>query len=93
MSATRSGFRRQAVKKKVKEVGIEVVTTIGLPADSNLISPKPAVRRHAVETLKLMVDINIEIGSKILGGVIYSSWGYLTGKPRTEQEWDWSVEG
>jgi D-psicose/D-tagatose/L-ribulose 3-epimerase len=85
-------FPTAAVKKAVKEAGIEVVTTIGLPADSNPIDPKPAVRKHAVETMKLMVDINIELESKILGGVLYSSWGYLTGKCRTEQEWAWSVE-
>ena len=69
-----------------------MVTTIGLPADSNPISPKPAVRRHAIETLKLMVDINNELGSKILGGVIYSAWGYLSGKCRTDEEWAWSIE-
>ena len=85
-------FPVKAVKNKLKEVGIEAVTTIGLPADSNTISPDAAVRRHGVETLKRMVDINIEIGSKILGGVLYASWGYLSGKCRTEQEWVWSVE-
>jgi D-psicose/D-tagatose/L-ribulose 3-epimerase len=86
-------FPVQDVKQKIKEVGIEIVTSIGMPADSNLISPKPEVRRHAVETLKLLVDINTEIGSKILAGVIYATWGYLTGRGRTEQEWDWSVAG
>jgi D-psicose/D-tagatose/L-ribulose 3-epimerase len=85
-------FPVKAVKKTVKETGIEAVTTIGLPADCNLISPDPAVRRHGIDTLKRLVDINIEIGSKILGGVIYASWGYLSGRGRTEQEWDWSVE-
>jgi D-psicose/D-tagatose/L-ribulose 3-epimerase len=84
-------FPVKAVKDKIKETGIEVVTTIGLPADSNPIDPDAAVRRHALETLKLMVDINYEIGSKILGGVIYAAWGYLTGRCRTEQEWAWSV--
>ncbi len=86
-------FPVKDVKKEIDEVGIEVVTSIGMPADSNLISPKPAVRRHAVEVLKLLVDINNEIGSKILAGVIYASWGYLSGKCRTEEEWNWSVEG
>jgi D-psicose/D-tagatose/L-ribulose 3-epimerase len=86
-------FPTTAVRDKVKEVGIEVVTSIGMPANANLISPDPAVRRHAVDTLKLLIDINNEIGSAILGGVIYASWGYLTGKPRTEREWQWSVEG
>jgi D-psicose/D-tagatose/L-ribulose 3-epimerase len=40
-------FPVKAVKNRIKEVGIEVVTTIGLPADSNPISPKPEVRQHA----------------------------------------------
>jgi D-psicose/D-tagatose/L-ribulose 3-epimerase len=84
-------FPTQAVREKIKEVGIEVVTTIGLPADSNPIDPDPSVRKHGVDTLKLLVDINKEIGSKILGGVIYASWGYLSGKCRTEEEWEWSV--
>lgn len=86
-------FPTTAVRDKVKEVSIEVVTSIGMPASANLISPDAAVRRHAVDTLKLLIDINNEIGSAILGGVIYASWGYLTGKPRTEREWQWSVEG
>jgi D-psicose/D-tagatose/L-ribulose 3-epimerase len=86
-------FPVKAVKNKIKEVGIEVVTSIGMPANSNLIDPKAAVRRHGIDTLKLLVDINNEIGSKILAGVIYAAWGYLSGKPRTEEEWGWSVEG
>jgi len=84
-------FPAIAVKREVARVGIEVVTTIGLPADSNPISPDPAVRKHALETLKLMVDINNQIGSKVLGGVLYSAWGYLSGTCRTDQEWAWSV--
>jgi D-psicose/D-tagatose/L-ribulose 3-epimerase len=84
-------FPVKAVRDKIKETGIEAVTTIGLPAGSNPIDPDAAVRRHALETLKLMVDINVEIGSKILGGVIYAAWGYLSGRCRTEQEWAWSV--
>jgi D-psicose/D-tagatose/L-ribulose 3-epimerase len=85
-------FPAKAVARKIKESGIEPVTTIGLPADSNLISPQAAVRRHGIDTMKRMVDINSELGSKILGGVIYATWGYLSGKPRTEEEWNWSVE-
>jgi D-psicose/D-tagatose/L-ribulose 3-epimerase len=85
-------FPIKAVKNVIEKVGIEVVTTIGLPADSNPISPEPEIRRYAVETLKLMVDINYEIGSRILGGVLYAAWGYLSGKCRTEEEWSWSID-
>jgi len=85
-------FPTEAVREKVKEVGIEVVTSIGLPAESNLIDPNPEVRENGIGTMKKLVDINIELGSNILSGVNYASWGYLTGKPRTEDEWGWSVE-
>lgn len=85
-------FPVKAVKEQVKEVGIEIVTTTGLPKESNLIHPDPSVRRHGVDTLKKLVDISIELGARVLGGVIYAEWGYTSGKPRTEDEWRWSVE-
>jgi len=86
-------FPTQKVKEKVKEVGIEVVTTTTLNEKTNLISPDPVIRANGVKYMKKVVDINIELGSKINGGVNYAAWGYLSGKPRTQQEWDWSIVG
>ena len=37
-------FPSKAVKKAAKDAGIEVVTTIGMPRDCNLIDPDPAIR-------------------------------------------------
>jgi D-psicose/D-tagatose/L-ribulose 3-epimerase len=85
-------FPTAIVRDEIKNVGIDVVTTIGMPEESNIIHPDPAVRRKGIDTLKKLVDINLEIGSPIIAGVIYGSWGYITGKPRTDEEWDWSVE-
>lgn len=86
-------FPTEAVRKEIEDVGIEVVTTIGMPKDANLIALDQETRRNGVRLLKKLVDINVELGSKILGGVNFAAWGYLTGKGRTEQEWEWSVEG
>ncbi|MCX6089600.1 MAG: sugar phosphate isomerase/epimerase [Candidatus Atribacteria bacterium] len=86
-------FPTQLVKEKVKETGIEVVTTTTLNKPTNLISSDPAVRKRGVDIMKKMVDINVELGSQIIGGVSYAAWGYLSGKPRTEQEWAWSIAG
>lgn len=85
-------FATGLVKEKIKEVAIEIVTTTTLGKNTNLIDPNPEVRKNGIELLKKLVDINVEIGSKILGGVNYAAWGYLTGRPRTEDEWNWSVE-
>ncbi len=84
-------FPTQLVKEKARQVGIEIVTTTTLNPQTNPISPDPKIRENAVNALKLLVDINIELDSKILGGVNYAAWGYLTKQPRTEQEWEWSV--
>ena len=79
------------VLKAKAETGLDLVTTTTLGADTNLISPDPEIRANGVRHMKLMVDINRKIGSKILGGVIYAGWGCLTKRPRTELEWERSV--
>lgn len=84
-------FPLEKVLEAKKETGIELVTTTTLGADTNPISPDPDIRANGVSHMKLMIDINRKIGSKITGGVIYAGWGCLTKRPRTEREWEWSV--
>lgn len=79
-------FPTKKVKEEAKRTGIELVTTTTLGEKTNLISPDPAIRANGIRSLKMLVDINCALGSKILGGVNYAAWGYLTRKPRTEQE-------
>ena len=85
-------FPTKKVKKEAEKAGIELVTTTTLNEKANLISPDPKIREKGVQILKLLVDINYELGSPILGGVNYAGWGCLTGKPRTDDEWKWSVD-
>ena len=84
-------FPLEKVLEAKRQTGLELVTTTTLGLDTNLISPDEAVRKNGINHMKRMVDINKAIGSKILGGVNYAGWGYLTRKPRTEREWEWSV--
>ena len=85
-------FPTEKVKEKADATQIELVTTTTLNDKTNIISPDASIRANGVRSLKLLVDINMKLGSKILGGVNYAGWGCLTGKPRTDQEWQWSVE-
>lgn len=85
-------FPTGKVLEVARETGMELVTTSTLNADTNLISPDAKIRAQGVRSLKTLVDINYALGSKIMAGVIYAGWGCLSGKPRTEQEWQWSVE-
>ena len=85
-------FPTARVKEAAVKAEIELVTTTTLNKETNLISPDPQIRSKGVKSLKTLVDINKQLGSKILGGVNYAGWGCLTGKPRSQEEWDWSVE-
>lgn len=79
------------VQKEIRRVGIPVVTSTTLNPSTNLISSDPAVVRNGIEILKKLVDINVQLGSRIIGGVNYAAWGYLPGRPRTEVEWSTSI--
>jgi len=84
-------FPVEEVKAELDKAGIECVCTTTLTAATNPISPDANIRRDAVSAMKKAVDICNYIAAPILGGVNYAAWGYLTKKPRTEQEWEWSV--
>lgn len=85
-------FPTELVKKELENVGIDCVCTTTLTLDTNPISPDENIRKNAVLAMKKAVDICNYLKAPILGGVNYAAWGYLTGKPRTKQEWLWSVE-
>lgn len=85
-------FPVEQVKAELAKTRLEVVTTTTLDAKTNLISSDDTIRKAGVKALKRLVEINKELGSTILGGVNYAGWGCLSGKPKTEEEWRYSVE-
>lgn len=84
-------FPTDKVVAELKKFDLIPITSTTLGAKTNLIDDDPKVRAQGINHMKKLVQINKAIGSKILGGVNYAGWGYLTGKPRTETEWDNSV--
>jgi D-psicose/D-tagatose/L-ribulose 3-epimerase len=86
-------FPTAEVNAEARRRGLPLITTTTLGKETNLISPDPAIRVAGVAHLKKLVDINLELGAQILGGVNYAGWGCLTGRPRTADEWNWSVAG
>jgi D-psicose/D-tagatose/L-ribulose 3-epimerase len=85
-------FPMEKVREELKKVGIDCVCTTTLTLETNPISPDPNIRKNAIDAMKKAVDICNYLGAPILGGVNYAAWGYLTKKPRSDQEWNWSVE-
>ncbi len=85
-------FPTEQVKAELARVGIECVCTTTLTPQTNPISPDAQIRANGVKAMKKCVDICNALGTKILGGVNYAAWGYITKRPRTEQEWEWGVK-
>jgi len=84
-------FPVEATKRALEETGIEPIITTSLSPENNPVSPDENVRRNAVENMKKVVDIANQLKAKIVAGTIYAAWGYKTNRPRTEQEWQWSL--
>jgi D-psicose/D-tagatose/L-ribulose 3-epimerase len=85
-------FPAKLVRQRAADLGLDVITEIGMPAHANLISPEAAIRAAGVELTKRLIDLSIEAGARVFGGVNYCCWGYLTGRMRTEEEWKWGLE-
>jgi D-psicose/D-tagatose/L-ribulose 3-epimerase len=85
-------FPAKRVRQRATELGLEIITEIGMPEHANTISPDPAIRAAGVQLAKRLVDLSNEAGAHVFGGVNYCSWGYLTGRMRSEEEWKWGVE-
>ncbi|MCX6637466.1 MAG: sugar phosphate isomerase/epimerase, partial [Acidobacteria bacterium] len=86
-------FPAAKVKAAARDLGLAINTGYGMPAEYNIISPDAAVRRRGIDFSKHLIDLSNQAGARVFGGMIYCGWGYLSGRPRTEQEWKWAVEG
>jgi len=73
--------------------GVETTTCAILGPDRDMISDDPAIRDNAKKYIKECIDINVELGSKIFCGPLYSAVGKLVGRSRTDEEWDRAVKG
>jgi D-psicose/D-tagatose/L-ribulose 3-epimerase len=80
------------VKSTAADLGLTINTGYGMPAQYNVISPDPAVRKAGFEFSKRLIDLSNEAGARVFGGAIYCGWGYLTGKRRSSDEWKWGVD-
>lgn len=86
-------FPAAKVKAAARNLGLVINTGYGMPAEYNIISPDPAVRRRGIDFSRHLIDLSHEAGARVFGGMIYCGWGYLSGRMRSEEEWKWAVEG
>jgi D-psicose/D-tagatose/L-ribulose 3-epimerase len=85
-------FPAGKVRAAAANLGLTINTGYGMPEQYNIISPDPSIRKAGIQFSKRLIDLSNEAGAQVFGGMIYCGWGYLSGKMRTEEEWQWGVE-
>ena len=82
-----------AVKRMLDELQLGRTACSVLPREANLISPQADVRARGVEFLKQCIERTAELGAALICGPLYAGLGVMTGRRRTEDEWQWAAEG
>ncbi len=86
-------FQASSIRKAVEANGLECNACTVLVDGFSLISDSPDVRRRTRQHLGELVKVAAEAGVGIIAGPLFSPVGYLPGRRRTNDEWNWAVEG
>jgi D-psicose/D-tagatose/L-ribulose 3-epimerase len=86
-------FQASSIRKAVEAHGLECNACTVLVDGLSLISDSPDIRRRTREHLQDIIKAAAEAGVGIVAGPLYSPVGYLPGRRRTSDEWQWAVEG
>lgn len=86
-SVSASGLRRA-----LEANDLECTVCAILPAPINPISADASVRSRSYTHLVECVEVTAELGAKLLGGPLFAPIGYLPGRRRNQDEWNWAVE-
>jgi D-psicose/D-tagatose/L-ribulose 3-epimerase len=78
-------------RRALDDAGITCSLSVGLRPKDNITSASKAKRASGVRYLQKCADISAELGGDTIAGVIYGAWGVMTGRGRTQKEWDRSV--
>ncbi len=80
------------IRRVLEENRLECTFVSILPPGLNTISHDAEIRKQSTQFWKDCIRAVAEMGGHILAGPLYSPVGYLPGRRRTSDEWNWAVE-
>jgi D-psicose/D-tagatose/L-ribulose 3-epimerase len=82
------------IREELKKQNMKACFVVILTEEHNPISEDEGTRKSSLDFFKKCIDAAEGISGEgaVIGGVNYAPAGYITGRSRTQQEWDWSVE-
>lgn len=87
------GFAASQIRQATEARGLECNACTVLVDGLSLISEDAEIRRRTRLHLAELIKTAAEAGMKIVAGPLYSPVGYLPGRRRTSDEWQWAIEG
>lgn len=88
-----AGFPSARIQKAAEAQELECNVGTVLVDGLSLITKDSALRKKTIEHLKQLIVIAGDLNARIMAGPIYSPVGFLTGGRRTQDQWNWAVEG
>jgi D-psicose/D-tagatose/L-ribulose 3-epimerase len=85
-------FAAADIRSGLQENALECTVCSVLPGGLSVISEDAAVRRETLSHMKDCVKATADVGAGLIAGPLYSPVGYLPGRRRTADEWNWAVE-
>jgi D-psicose/D-tagatose/L-ribulose 3-epimerase len=86
-------FPAADIRDGVAANGLECTVCSIIPQGRSLISDDAEVRRRTRQHLRDAIEATAEVGARVIDGPLYSPVGYLPGRRRTPDEWQWAIEG
>lgn len=87
-----SEFAAAEIRTGVEAHDLECTVCSVLVKGFSLISDDADVRRATLTHMQDVIKAAADAGTKILAGPLYCPVGYLPGRRRTADEWNWAVE-
>ena len=85
-------FPAAQIRKDTEQHALECTVCSVLVTGLSLISGDPATRAKTRQHLQDAIKSTADAGARIIAGPLYSPVGYIPGRRRTEDEWNWAVE-
>ena len=88
-----AGFPAADIRNAMAANDLQCTVCSIIPAGRSLISDDADVRRRTQQHVRDAIGATADAGARVIDGPLYSPVGYLSGRRRTPDEWQWAVEG
>jgi D-psicose/D-tagatose/L-ribulose 3-epimerase len=86
-------FQAAEIRRAAASYALEVTVCSIIPRGLNLVSDDAALRGRTRQHLREAIARTAEVGATLMDGPLYCPVGFLPGRRRTNDEWQWAIEG